>query len=73
MVDDNQQNQQALLDHQNNNVQIGMALIRMEEVDPVWKRAKNSEATRLLWARFFIGKSSTIQVQIPSSWKFRSN
>ncbi|CAD6266799.1 unnamed protein product [Miscanthus lutarioriparius] len=37
---------------QNNNIQLGMALIRNEEADPAWTQARNAEATRL-WAQFF--------------------
>jgi len=51
----------------NNNIQIGMALIRMEELNPVWNRAKDVEATRL-WAKYFSGINQALQVQIPSSW-----
>ena len=51
----------------NNNIQIGMALIRMEELNPVWNRAKGAEATRL-WAKYFLGINHALHVQIPSSW-----
>ena len=51
----------------NNNIQIGMALIRMEEINPVWNRAKDAEAT-WLWAKYFSGINHALQVQIPSSW-----
>jgi len=50
----------------NNNIQIGMALMRMEELNPVWNRAKDAEATRL-WAKYFSGTNHALQVQIPSS------
>ena len=44
-----------------------MALIRMEELNPVWNRAKDVEATRL-WAKYFSSINHALQVQIPSSW-----
>jgi hypothetical protein len=52
----------------NQNVQIGMVLTRFEEVDSVWSKAKQAEATRL-WARFFSpGKASTMHTNIPTHW-----
>lgn len=50
------------------NAQVGLVLTRFEEVDPVWKKAKQAEATRL-WARFFSsGNVSALHINILTHW-----
>lgn len=64
MVADNFNQQQP---QQNSNMQVGMALIRMEE-DTAWSQALNAQATRL-WARFFSsGNPSHIHISVPTDW-----
>jgi len=53
---------------QNNNIQLGMDLIRIQTPDPVWTQAQNAEATRL-WAKFFsLGNTSNLHISIPVDW-----
>lgn len=48
------------------NIQVGMVLTRFEEVDPVWEKEKQAEATRL-WAKFFSpGNASALHISIPT-------
>lgn len=49
MVADNFQLPQP---QQNNDLQVGFAMIRMDDAESAWSQAMNAEATRL-WARFF--------------------
>lgn len=60
--------QQIQLQSQNSNVQLGYALMRIEERDLAWSQAMNAEATRL-WARFFSsGNASNIHINILADW-----
>lgn len=53
---------------QNQPQQVGYALLRMEDSDPVWSQAMSAEATRL-WARFFSsGNPSYLHISIPIEW-----
>ena len=61
-------NQKIQQQAQNNNIQLGMALIRILTPDPVWTQAQNATATRL-WAKFFsLGNTSNLHISILVDW-----
>lgn len=58
-----------LFNDQDNHMNVGIALIRGQDADPVWvERARTAETIRL-WANFFAtGTQSSLHIHMPAQW-----
>ena len=54
--------------HQEQSIQIGLTLTRMEDNQMAWSQATNAEATRLSTRFFSSGNPANLQVSIPATW-----